>query len=240
MAEQEIAKHGKQVIRLLTTKEHGAAYRLREIGIEFATILFAVLLSIWLHGWSEHRHQQQEVRTFLGGLKKDLQNDIGTLDEMAGAYRSFDATYRYLAALAPEGTPDERFDATYKSMDSNWFFIPNKSRYDGFLMSGKLTNIEDPELLSAVLWLYQGMLPQVQLSEGGWQGSQRKLRDYRDDVLVEDGDQDYYRLLTSPKGKRLLKQMLTTDQHYARYREYVARSKAIIKMIDAYPGMAGH
>ena len=241
MAEQEIAKHGKQVIRLLTTKEHGAAHRLREIGIEFATILFAVLLSIWLHGWSEHRHQQQEVRTFLGGLKKDLQGDIGTLDAMAGAYRGFDANYRYLASLAPGTAPDwDKFESACQGIDSNWFFIPNKSRYDGFLMSGKLTNIEEPELLSAILWLYQGMLPQVQNSEGGWQGRQRKLRDYRDDVLAEDSPQDYYRLLTSPKGKRLLKQMTTTGQHYARYRDYTTRSKAIIQMIDAYPGMAGH
>lgn len=240
MAEQEIAKHGKQVIRLLSSKEHSAGHKLREVAVEFVTILFAVLLSIWLHGWSEHRHQQAEVRTFLAGLKRDLQRDIGTLDEMTGAYQGFDANFRYLMALEPGKAPDQnKFQVAYQFMDGNWFFMPNKSRYDGFLMSGKLTNIEHPELLNDILTLYQNVLPQLQTSENGWRARQNKFRDYRDDVLVADDAADRLRLLTSPKGKRLVKQMVTTPQHYERYRNYAQLGTTIIKLIDAYPGMAG-
>jgi len=240
MAEQEIAKHGKQVIRLLTSSEHGAGHRVREIAIEFVTILFAVLLSIWLHGWSEHRHQQDEVRTFLSGLKKDLQNDVDWLGEMAGLYRGFDANFAYLVALDPKGAPDwGKFETAFVNMDANVFFLPKKSRYDGFLMSGKLTNIENPVLLNDILTLYQSNLLQIQSSENGWRGHQNKLRDYRDDTLVEDDAAAHFRLLTAPKGKRLLKDMVTSKQLYERYLNYTELATSIIKKIDAYPGMAG-
>jgi len=243
MAEQEIAKHGKQLIRLMASKEHGFAHKVREIAIEFATILFAVLLSIWLHGWSEHRHQQHEVRTFLAGLKQDLQGDIRETDGLIADYKRFDANFRYLAALEPGKMPDEKaFAPAYRYMDANRYMLPVKSRFDGFLMSGKLTNIEDQELLSSILNLYQSLLPQVQTSEGGWSTRQRKLRDYRDDGLDRGDAADYFRLLTTSKGKRLVNQMFTTDQHYDRYRKYAAQAREIIRMIDAYPGMAdaGH
>lgn len=243
MAEQEIAKHGKQVIRLMTSKEHGIGHKLREIAIEFATILFAVLLSIWLHGWSEHRHQQHEVRTFLAGLKQDLLGDIREIDGLTTDYKRFDANFRYLAALEPGKMPDEKtFGPAYQFMDANRYMLPTKSRFDGFMMSGKLTNIEDQELLSGILVLYQSVLPQVQTSEGGWATRQRKLRDYRDEGLERGDAADYFRLLTTSKGKRLLNQMLTTGQHYDRYRMYASQAREVIRMIDAYPGMAdqGH
>jgi len=244
MAEQEIAKHGKQVIRLLASKEHSIGHKVREVAVEFATILFAVLLSIWLHGWSEHRHQQHEVRTFLAGLKKDLGSDIGTLDEMGKWYRGFDANLQYLVALQPGTAPDwKKFEDAYQLSDANWFFVPNKSRYDGFLMSGKLTNIEDPELLNGILTLYQSMLTQIQNSEGGWQTRQRKLREYRDEALDGDDAASHFRILTAPKGKRLLNQLITHQLVYDRHRQFADQGAKIVRMIDAYPGMnegAGH
>jgi hypothetical protein len=80
MAELEVAKHGKNVIHLMGKKEHALAHRLREIAIEIAIIVFAVSMSIWLHGLSEHYHQQQEVRTFLVGLRADLKDDAADGD----------------------------------------------------------------------------------------------------------------------------------------------------------------
>jgi hypothetical protein len=241
MAELEVAKHGKNVIDLMTKKEHALAHRLREIAIEIAIIVFAVSMSIWLHGLSEHHHQQQEVRTFLVGLKGDLEKDIRQLTSTKATYQRYDAKYSYLAGLDPAQAPDwEKFDDAFNYMNMNWFFIPTKSRYDGFQMSGKLTNIEDEELLSGILNLYQNVLHLVQLSEGGWSGRQRKLRDYRDEVLEGDDDKSKFRLLTSPKGKRLLRDMMTVPQMYERYQQYIDQSQAIIKRIDAaYPDQTG-
>jgi hypothetical protein len=241
MAELEVAKHGKNVIHLMGKKEHPLGHRLREIAIEIATIVFAVSMSIWLHGLSEHHHQQQEVRSFLVGLKGDLAKDIAMLGEMETAYKQFDANYAYLAGIDPGQQPDwQKFKAAYAMSDANWYFIPTKSRYDGFLMSGKLTNIEDQKLLTAILSLYQTLLPQLQNSEGGWATRQHKLRDYRDEKLEGDDDLSRFRMVTSPKGKRLLGEMVASPQLYRRYRNYTDQSAQIIKAIDTlYPGQAG-
>lgn len=240
MAELEVAKHGKNVIQLATKKEHTLSHRLREIAVEIAIIVFAVSMSIWLHGLSEHHHKQQEVRTFLLGLKGDLADDIRQLTNIKTAYREFDANHAYLASFDPGKQPDwAKFKEAYALSNANWFFIPTKSRYDGFLMSGKLTNIEDQKLLTAILNMYQSLLPQIQTSEGGWTTRQRKLREYRDDMLEGDDDASLFRVSTTPKGKRLLRDMKSSPQLYERYQNFIDQSRQIIKMIDTlYPDQA--
>ena len=241
MAELEVAKHGKNVVHLMTKKEHGLAHRLREIAVEIAIIVFAVSMSIWLHGLSEHHHKQQEVRTFLVGLKSDLKADVRQLTEIKEAYRGFDANHAYLASLDPDKEPDwEKFKAAYVMSGANWYFIPTRSRYDGFLMSGRLINIENDKLLTEILGLYQSQLPQIQTSEGGWSTRQHKLRDYRESQLEGDDNASLFRVTTSQKGKRLLREMSTSPQVYERYQNYIDRSGRIIKMIDeAYPDEVG-
>lgn len=240
MAELEVAKHGKNVIHLMTKKEHGISHRLREIAIEVAIIVFAVSMSIWLHGLSEHHHKQQEVKTFLTGLKSDLESDIGQLEGTKSSYRGFDANHAYLAGLDPKDEPDwKKFDDAYEQLNVNWFFIPTKSRYDGFMMSGRLTNIEDDKLLTEILDLYQNQLQLIKLSEGGWSGRQNTLRAYINDSLEGDGPAERWHVVTAPKGKRLLKRMKTGEQLYERYQRYIDESKSIIKRIDAaYPELA--
>jgi hypothetical protein len=240
MAEQEIAKHGKNVIHLMTKKEHTLAHRLREIAIEIATIVFAVSMSIWLHGLSEHHHQQQEVRSFLIGLRTDLKEDIVNLTNLKAGYRGFDENFAYLASLDPGKEPDwKKFEAAYEYMDANWFFIPNKSRFEGFMMSGKLNNIEDTTTLNRILNLYQSLLPQIRTSEGGWAGRQEKLRAYREDSLNGDDAREHFALVTSPKGKRMLTRMVASAQVYQRYQQYIDESERIVKAVDAaYPDLA--
>jgi hypothetical protein len=241
MAELEVAKHGKNVIHLMTKKEHGLSHRIREVALEIAIIVFAVSMSIWLHGLSQHHHQQQEVRSFLVGLKSDLERDIRSLTEIKEGYKGFDANYAYLAELDPDKQPDwEKFKAAYAASDANWYFLPAKSRYEGFVMSGKLTNIENEKLLTAILALYQGRLLEIQTSEGGWSTRQHKLRDYREAQLEGDDDRSLFRVSTTPKGKRLLRQMATVPQLYERYQSYIDLSREIIRMIDTdYPDQAG-
>lgn len=45
---------------------------MREIALEISIIVFAVTLSFWLHGLGEHRHEQQQVKSFLLRLKRDI------------------------------------------------------------------------------------------------------------------------------------------------------------------------
>jgi hypothetical protein len=237
MAELEVAKHGKNVIHLMTKKDHTVSHKVREIVLEVLIIVFAVSMSIWLHGLSEHYHQQQEVRSFLLGLRTDLKDDIGSLTAIQAGYHGFDENYAYLTSLEAGKEPDwKKFNDAWVLMDANWYFIPNKSRFDGFMMGGKLNNIEDAEILDGILNLYQSTLPQVRTSEGGWAGRQEKLRNFRDAVLDGDSPREHYALVTSPKGKRYLGMMAASPQLYERYRQYVEQSRRIVQAIDrAYP-----
>jgi hypothetical protein len=235
MAELEVAKHGKNVIHLMTKKEHTVSHKLREIALEIAIIVFAVSMSIWLHGVSEHYHQQQEVRSFLVGLRTDLKDDIGSLTAIQAGYHGFDENFAYLSGLEAGKEPDwKKFNDAWVLMDANWYFIPNKSRFDGFMMGGKLNNIEEPDTLNGILNLYQSVLPQIRTSEGGWATRQDKLRTFRDTSLDGDSAREHYALLTSPKGKRFLSMMHA--QLYERYQQYIEQSRRIIQAIDkAYP-----
>ena len=233
MAELEVAKHGKNVIQMAVSKEHGMWHKLKEIALEVAIIVFAVSISIWFHSLSEHRHEQQ-VKAFLLGLKTDLTRDVINLNDNAQSYRSYDATYKYLAALDPQGEPDgDKFASVCNQVVMSTLFIPINSRFEGFKSSGKLTNIEDEELLNDILTLYELKHKSLSLSESGWKTNLTKLRTYLDTALEQgDSRQQYYQALTAPNGKRLLRNMATHPQLYERYAGIIELSTKIIKRID--------
>ncbi|WP_342120299.1 DUF6090 family protein [Pseudoduganella sp. OTU4001] len=235
MAELEVAKHGKNVINMAASKEHGLVDKLKEIALEIAIIVFAVSISIWFHSMSEHRHEQKQVRTFLLGLKTDLKRDIAQLTSLAANYRESDAAFRYLGELDPKGTPDaEKFERAYVMTYSNRFFGPVTSRFEGFKSSGKLINIEDEELLNDIMTLYQENHRVIGYSERGWSGQHDKLRSYLDAAL-ESGDslEQRYRALNTVNGKRLLRNAVTYHQLYQRYEMTAKLSDKIIQRIDA-------
>lgn len=241
MAELEIARHGKKAIDSLRKREHPLAHRLGEMALEIFTIVFAVTLSIWLHGLSEHRHEQQQVAAFLTGLKSDLQRDIASIGDVARSHHAFDANFKYLEGIEAQGTPDPKtFDTAYMLAQANYFFQPQLSRFEGFKSSGKLINIEDQQLLNDILVLYQGMANEIENSEGGWRRRHDKLRDYLDEYTENgDGAAQRHAAITAPKGKRLLQRSIAAPQMYERYDNYAALARKIVKRIDdLYPDAA--
>src|SRR4051812_6320510 len=96
MAEQEVAKHTKKVYTIMKDKEHSFWYKLKEFLLEIFIIVFAITVSLWLHNWSEHRKEQSEVKTFLLGLKKDLQADIIEMKSDQQSYNIQQNAYQYL------------------------------------------------------------------------------------------------------------------------------------------------
>jgi len=241
MAELEIAKHGKNVIQLMGKKEHPIAHRLREMALEIVTIVFAVTFSIWLHGLSEHRHEQQQVKTFLVGLRHDLQLDIENVRGLMDQHRKYDANFAYLAALDPQALPEQpRFDEAFETANNNASFEARLTRFEGFQSSGKLVHIEDEALLNNILQLYQEKFTAILRSRGYWGQQQEKLRAYLDDKLEgEDSAEQQYRVLTAPRGKRLLRRMATAPQLYERFEAYASQASVIVKAIDAaYPELA--
>ncbi|MQA38301.1 hypothetical protein [Rugamonas aquatica] len=241
MAEQEIAKHTKKVVRLMGKSEHGWRHKLGEMGLEIVTIVFAVSLSIWLHSLGEHRHEQQQVRAFLLGLRHDIGSDLDMIKELNQAHHVYDANFVYLGKFDPRATPDpQTFDTAYQRADSNYFFNPLVSRYQGFKSSGKLGHIENEALLDKILDLYERNTAAIKSSENGWRNNQDIYRAYIENGLTgEDNLAERYRLITAPKGKRLLRKQITFPQLYERYNDYATLGAEIIKEIEReYPEAA--
>jgi len=243
VAEQEIAKHTKNIIGLFGRDQHpqashGWRHKLSEVLLEIVTIVFAVSLSIWLHSLGEHRHEQEQVRNFLLGLRHDLKSDINALGQIQAFYHQSDSNFSYLSQLDAHAAPEaEKFEQAYLRADANLFFNPLTSRYQGFKSSGKLGNIEDEKLMEKLLDLYENRVTQIRFSENGWSGRQNTYRAYLENEL--DGDDSvarHYRLATAPKGRRLLRQQIAPQQLYERYAAYAAEAADIVKAIEqAYP-----
>jgi hypothetical protein len=239
MADQEIAKHTKNIWAVMTTSEHGFWHKLREVLLEIVIIVFAVSMSIWLHSLGEHRHEQAQVKTFLLGLKRDIQSDLVQVREIVAFHHAADTRFAYLASLDPNEAPDRKsFNDAYTRLAVNNFLVARLGRYEGFKSSGKLTNIENDALLEKITALYDYDIPKANLSSGAWMRSQTALLAYAEDKLgEEDSPGARYKMITSPKGKRLSERMATYHQVYERYQTLIDSGTAIIKDIDqAYPG----
>ena len=238
MADQEIKKHTKNVLAIVAGESHGFWHKAREIVLEVVVIVFAVSMSIWLHGLGEHRHEQQQVKSFLLGLKADLRRDLGNIDAIVKEYHSFDANYLYLSKLDPASAPDQKaFDAAYDLAGRNIFFVPELSRYEGFKSSGKLDNMENQPLHDKIVGFYHDTTAKVGYSQGGWLSNQTKLRAYLDATLdAPDGADIRFKLITAPRGKRLCATMIAHQQLYERLHDASALAAQLITDIDrAYP-----
>ena len=67
--EHEVQGHTKKIYKAWKDPRKKFWYKVKDIGIEIGIIVFAISLSIWFHSWSEHRHEQKDVKAFLIGLK---------------------------------------------------------------------------------------------------------------------------------------------------------------------------
>ncbi|TDO29040.1 hypothetical protein [Sediminibacterium goheungense] len=239
MADQEVIKHTKKVYKIWTSKEHGFMHKLKEFGIEVLIIVFAVSLSIWLHGWSEHRTEQKQVKSFLLGLKSDLQEDIEETAEVVRSFKDFDTMYTYLSSLNKDKPADkDTFSGIMRTIKSNVWLRPNMSRYEGFKSSGRLSYIENDALLQNILYLYQEALPQIKSSEGGWLNAQQRLLDFLFENINDQSDSDNrYQLITSARGKLMCEALIPSDQLFKRYDLFIEKSKEIIDQINQQYGL---
>ncbi|MCT2560725.1 hypothetical protein [Chryseobacterium herbae] len=162
MADLEIRKHAKQALRVLTDKEKKSVWhKIREFLLEIFIIVFAVSLSIWLHGISEKRHQAEEVREFLSDLKVDLANDR---QEILNLKKAFPAT-----------NPEKIKTDTIRIKDSPAKGTPveiqlqriirssNLGNYEGFKSSGNIAYISNKPLKRKILKYYE---QDIKLLEG--------------------------------------------------------------------------
>jgi hypothetical protein len=218
--EEEVAKHTKKIYRTMRGP-HSFWQKVKEIAVEIFIIVFAVTLSIWLHGWSDHRHEQKEAAEFLKGLKDDLTGDLRLMEESKDSAANLNASYKVLL------TPDaHRLDFMLNATHAN------VGRYEGFKSSGKMGIIEDDSLKQKILVYYQQTIPNIGDVENLVNGLQTRMMDLEMDE-VDKPKSSGNTFLRSFKMKTLLQ--LTTqniDGEIAAYTAAQGQARQIIGMID--------
>ena len=160
--EDEVKKHVDKIHKTVKNPNHTIREKIVEIAIEISIIIFAVTVSIWLHSWSEHQHQQEEVRIFLKNIKDDISQDDKNFNEEKEAFAKMGKGYNYIINLKPS-----QFDSLAKANKKVNFPIHsaskkiNEGNYEGFKTSGKIGYIENEKLKKLILSYYQESLPAV-------------------------------------------------------------------------------
>jgi hypothetical protein len=197
--QEEVTKHSKKIYKTVINSEHTLGEKAKEIVVEICIIVFAVTFSIWLHSWSEHRHQQQEVAVFLGNLKNDLKNDIKNLDIEKEGYQKSIKGYEKILALTTL-----QLDSIYKSKNIVDFpiyshgQIMNIGNYEGFKSSGKIGYIENEKLKQKILNYYQIFVPAINEVDKFYNDYLFKCFD----KMIENADKTEEKMYADPKFKK--------------------------------------
>lgn len=229
--QEEISKHSKKIYKTVKNSEHTLGEKVKEIIIEIGIIVFAVTLSIWLHSWSEHRHQQEEVSVFLGNLKNDLKDDIKKLNNGKEEYQKSNIDYEKILALT-----SIQLDSIYKSKDIVHFpvfshgNIMNVGNFEGFKSSGKIGYIEDEKLKQKILSYYQLSVPAVNEVDKIYDSFLFKCFD----KMIENADRSEAEMYSDPKFKKTIEFLVRLGKNNIRVYEENTKPLAIelIKEIE--------
>lgn len=238
MAEQEVIKHTEKIFKILRNKNSSFLQKLKDFILEVLIIVFAVSISIWFSNWSEHKKEQKTTKTFLLGLKGDIQADIIETQEILKTYKDYSILYTYLNSLDRKKSPDkDSLKRAFTYIESNTFLRAHKSRFNGFLSAGRIMTIEDDSLTQNILNYYQVVLPSLQTSEEIWLSKNRLLITYLSDNVKDfENDMDKFEVITTPKGKYLTKSLIPWQQLLDRYKLISSEgNKIILNINNLYP-----
>ncbi len=162
MADQEVIKHTKKIYKVWNSTQHSWQQKLKEFLIEIMIIVFAVTLSIWLHGLSQKSHDREEIHSLMEGLERDMRKDVKEMEADTISYGIQERFLSYLAYLSPGATPDSAIvsedDWTFKNRT---VLIPNISRFEALRYSGLMGKVENKELLDEIISLYEETIPML-------------------------------------------------------------------------------
>jgi dsDNA-binding SOS-regulon protein len=229
--QEEVTKHTKKIYGTMKNTEHTLGEKTKEIIIEIFIIVFAVSLSIWLHSWSEHRHQQEEVSMFLVNLKNDLQNDIKILDEEKEEYEKANLGYEKILGLTTF-----QLDSIQKSKSIVNFPVHsqgpklNIGNYEGFKSSGKIGYIEDEQLKLKIVQYYQRVVFSVNEVDKIYNDYLFKCFD----KMIENADKSEDKLYSDPKFKKTIFFLIRIGKNNIRVYDKIGKTQAkeLIKEID--------
>ncbi len=235
MADQEVIKHTKKIYKIWNSEAHGFWYKAKEFVLEILIIVFAVSLSIWLHGRSEHTHQQKDVKDFLLGLEADLKSDLQEMKEDRATYQRSGMAFKYLRSLKRNETANA--DSIY--MYANVLFnttglLPNNSRYEGFKSSGKIGTIENKELQNEIVDLYQDNIPILISFTNYYNEGKRSLNSYFNKNLkrLSDSTTNFNAVMATDEAYNIAGDLNNVKNIIKQYDKCINNVDRIKKLID--------
>lgn len=229
--QEEVQKHTQKIYKAVKNSQHTLGDKVKEIIVEIFIIVFAVTLSIGLHSWSEHKHQQEEVSVFLGNLKIDLQNDLKILKEEKEGYKKTNLGYEKILRLT-----SLQLDSIQKSNTVVYFPVRsqgpkiNIGNYEGFKSSGKIGYIENEKLKQKILNYYQIYVPAVNEVDKMYNDFLFKCFD----KMIENADKSEAKLYSDPKFKKTIEFLMRLGKNNIRVYDENTKPEAIelIKAIE--------
>lgn len=173
MADLEVRKHAKNALQSITKKDDkGIWHKMKEFLLEILIIVFAVSLSIWLHGLSEKSHQAEEVRDFLTDLKSDLDADR---QEILNTQKTFPKIQNSLNTEKQVITiPNDNQRSVYLNIITR---KTNSGNYEGFKSSGNISFIKNKNLKNKILKYYEQDIKSLEEFEKIYNNQMDKVMD---------------------------------------------------------------
>ena len=237
MAEDEIIKHTKTIYKAWKDPHKGWFHKFKEILVEILIIIFAVSVSIWFHNWSESLKDRKEEKEFLTGLKGDLQGDIIQMQGDMESYKNTITGINYFMRVA-NGAPLQndslaKYGGTFFNTTQ---LVPNTSRFEALKSSGKLSIIENTQLLNNILELYQEHIVQVIfLNHAYIDYKLNHLGSFIDDNVHFDAKgniDNWNKILIMPKMHMFLARGGAANANILEYQAAIDKCKQIITEID--------
>jgi hypothetical protein len=233
--EHEVQGHTKKIYKAWKDPQKKIWDKVKDISIEIGIIVFAISLSIWFHNWSEHRHEQQEVKSFLVGLKGDLEADIKEMNEDLKSYNGNSKTFAYLISLKLNETPTKDSIKKYGRYFNNTTGLnANAGRFEGFKSSGKIGHIENEQLQNDILDLYEEDIPHLISNTNIYSKIKLEYASFiRDNIKREtDSTTNFIKIVSSDKGFSYARQLSGTKEIIELYNIVIDKNKKIIAAIN--------
>jgi hypothetical protein len=233
--EHEVQAHTKKVYTVWNNPRKKSLEKVKEIAIEIGIIVFAISLSIWFHSWSQHRHEQKEVKEFLIGLKNDLQSDIKEMNEDVESYKGFEKTFGYLTTLKiNEITNNDSIKKYGRYFNNTTGLNANAGRFEGFKSSGKIGHIENEQLQNDILDLYEEDIPHLIMNTNLYSKNKIEYGAFIRDNLIRETDSttNFKKLIISDRGFAYARQLAQTTEIVELYNVVIDKNKKIIAAIN--------
>jgi hypothetical protein len=233
--EHEITGHSRKVYKLWKNDAMSPWKKVKEISIEVLIIVFAVSFAAFLERQREHSLEQKEVKSFLLGLRTDLENDITEMESDKKSYRGSAKAFAYLTSLKPGQKPvPDSMEKHQGYLLNTTGLVPNDGRYQGFKSSGKISTIENEELQNTILDLYQEDIPNLIANTDIYSQRKEILFRYIFDTMKRnpDGTNNMIEVLATDKAYNISTTLAFTNEVLRRYDSVISKSKKIIATIN--------